>query len=479
MKSIVIIGGGFTGTLTAINLARFSPISIDITIISDTWGACRGVAYNTRNGSHLLNVVARNMSALADQPNHFVEWLATRSEYLDVPAAALRETFAPRRVYGDYLNNLFQWCAGTIAAGKNIRMGIIQEQASDLALEGEGARITLRDGRTLRADKVVLAVGNQAPAPFRVRGLDAHSAKYIGNPWQGWEKRLPSADQDLLLIGTGLTMVDTFLTLRDMGWRGKILAVSRNGLLPLSHYKGFDYPDPLAEEKGVISLRRLFALCKRQCRAALARGLNPAIVVDKLRPHTQRIWQGFSLAEKKRFNRHFRTRWNVVRHRIAPEIHQQLRAAMAAGRLEVIKGRLREVREAADQMRVLVAGAGGERWLAAGAVINCTGPQESYVPATTSLFQSLFAQGIIQPDEMNMGSKAADFSVVDAQGKSSQTVFALGALLKGTLWETVAVPELRSQTFRLAESIIGQLTENTGAKSALAEITAEVLEYSI
>jgi uncharacterized NAD(P)/FAD-binding protein YdhS len=145
----------------------------------------------------------------------------------------------------------------------------------------------------------------------------------------------------------------------------------------------------------------------------------------------------------------------------------------------VIKGRLREVREAADQMRVLVAGAGGERWLAAGAVINCTGPQESYVPATTSLFQSLFAQGIIQPDEMNMGSKAADFSVVDAQGKSSQTVFALGALLKGTLWETVAVPELRSQTFRLAESIIGQLTENTGAKSALAEITAEVLEYSI
>src|ERR1700722_7836614 len=103
MKSVVIIGGGFSGTITAINLARLSPAPLQITIIDQNSAPCRGIAYSTRNASHLLNVLARNMSALADQPNHFVEWLGTRSEYLDVPNAAIRETFVPRKVYGDYL----------------------------------------------------------------------------------------------------------------------------------------------------------------------------------------------------------------------------------------------------------------------------------------------------------------------------------------------------------------------------------------
>jgi len=480
MKSVVIIGGGFSGTVTAVNIARLSPVPLHITVIDDSPVDCRGVAYSTRNGSHLLNVVARNMSALADQPNHFVDWLQTRCDYMDEAQAALKERFAPRRVYGEYLHSLFLWHATSLAMEKEFCLRRVCGRVEDITVSGEQATVTLDDGRTLPADKVVLALGNQPPADFRMRGLDIESPKYIGNPWRNWEQKLPSPDRDLVVIGTGLTTVDVILTLQDLKWRGKIWAVSRHGLMPLSHFKGFDYPDPLADEPGPISLRRMVAIFQRHLREVRARGLNPAILVDKLRPHTQRLWQNFSLFEKKQFNRHFRTPWNVTRHRIAPEIHRRLGDSIAAGKLEVVAGRLSHCTESETALTLEVKGPHGARQIEAAAVINCTGPKERYIPSQSPLITNLVARGLIQPDAMNMGIQVApNFAVLDAQGRESTLFFALGSILKGTLWETIAVPELRSQTFRVAETIARQLSHIDHPASPITEVHEEVIEYFI
>ena len=480
MKNIIIIGGGFSGTVTAVNIARLSPVPLNITVIDESPVDCRGVAYSTRNGSHLLNVVARNMSALADQPNHFVDWLQTLCDHLDESPATLKEHFAPRRVYGEYLHNLFLWHSTSLAMAKEFRLERIRGRVEDITVSGEQAMVTLHDGRTLPADKIVLALGNQPPADFRLRGLDIESPKYIGNPWRDWEQKLPSPDRDLVVIGTGLTTVDVILTLQDLKWRGKIWAVSRHGLMPLSHFKGFDYPDPLADEPGPISLRRAVAIFQRHLREVRARGLNPAILVDKLRPHTQRLWQNFSLFEKRQFNRHFRTPWNVTRHRIAPEIHRRLSESIAAGQLEVVGGRLGHCTESQTGLTLEIKGSHGARQIEVAAVINCTGPKDRYIPSDSALITNLVARGLIQPDAMNMGIQAApNFAVLDAQGRESAVFFALGSILKGTLWETIAVPELRSQTFRVAETIVRQLTQGDAAASPLAELHEEVIEYFI
>ena len=479
MKNIVIIGGGFSGTITAVNIARLSPVPLQITVIDDSPVDCRGVAYSTRNGSHLLNVVARNMSALADQPNHFVDWLATRCDYMDETPAALKERFAPRRVYGEYLHSLFLWHATSLAMAREFRLERICGRVEDITIAGEQATIALNEGRTLIADKVVLALGNQPPADFRLRGLDLKSPKYIGNPWRGWEQKLPPPDRDLVVIGTGLTTVDVILTLLDLKWRGKIWAVSRHGLMPLSHFKGFDYPDPLANESFPISLRRMTAIFHRHLRDCQARGLNPAILVDKLRPHTQRLWKEFSLFEKKQFNRHFRTTWNVTRHRIAPEIHRRLNDAITAGQLEILGGGLKQCEESDTALTLEVKGPHGARRIEAGAAINCTGPKDRYIPSDSPLITSLVARGLVQPDAMNMGIQIApNFAVLDAQGRESNMLFAIGSILKGTLWETIAVPELRGQTFRVAETIARQLTTGTAA-APLAELHDEIIEYFI
>lgn len=480
MKSVVIIGGGFSGTITAVNLARLSAAPLHIHIVDNNHNPCRGIAYSTRHSSHLLNVVARNMSALADQPNHFVEWLQTRAEYLDAPNAVVRETFMPRKVYGEYLHSLFLWYSALLTEEKDMQFECVRDEAVDIAVEGSSATVTLAGGKSIKADKVVLAIGNQTPTAFRMRGLDVNSPKYIADPWLGWEQKLPAQDLDLLLIGTGLTMVDSFLTLKDIGWRGKIYAVSRNGLLPLSHFKGFDYPDVVDDQTAQRSFHDLFGIFKKRYREARASQVNYAILVDKLRPFTQRIWQNFSLTEKRQFNRHLRTRWNVVRHRIAPEIHRQLTEALQQDRLEVIKGRLRECEENKDTLKISVESNGARRVLHVGAVINCTGPKESYIPAGSDLLNNLYERGLVQPDEMNMGIKVnSHFGVVDRAGRTSEMLFTIGAIMKGTLWETVAVPELRSQAFRLAETIAGQLADHAPARPQIAEVVESVMEYSI
>ena len=478
MKNIVIVGGGFSGVVSAINLVRLCHGPVHIFVVDPGDAPGRGVAYNSRDESHLLNVVARNMSALADQPNHFVEWLGTRSEYRDEPPAALREKFVPRMLYSDYLQGMALWYAGTVAPEKEMKLEFIREQAADIIPASECADVVLSGGKVLSAQKVILAMGNQPPAGLRLPGLDPASPKYIGDPWIDWQKLLPPPGRDLLLVGTGLTMADAFLSLEDFGWRGKIFAISRHGLLPLSHFKGVDYPDYLDESQTAAGLRKIFSLFKKHYREAVARNLNPAILVDKLRPRTQRIWQSFSVTEKQRFIRHLRTRWNVMRHRIAPEVHERLRHSIAAGRLEIIRGKLRRCEETPDVLEIEIEDCGVRRILEVGALINCTGPAEKY--SASGLLRNLISRGLAAPDDIDMGIRTGpNYSIVDAANRPSENFFALGSLLKGSLWESTAVPELRSQAFRIAETIAAGFAGDERKAPLISEVTEDVLEYSI
>src|SRR5271169_1627662 len=93
VKTVAIIGGGFCGTLTAVNLARSTTEPLRITLINNQYPLGRGIAYGTRRPEHLLNVVARNMSAFPDLPSHFVDWLRNRADFAEFPLAELREQF--------------------------------------------------------------------------------------------------------------------------------------------------------------------------------------------------------------------------------------------------------------------------------------------------------------------------------------------------------------------------------------------------
>jgi uncharacterized NAD(P)/FAD-binding protein YdhS len=282
---IAIIGGGFSGTMTAVNLARLCEVPLRVTLINHGYPQGRGVAYSTRRPEHLLNVAARNMSALPEHPNHFVEWLRTRTEYSDVPDAELRETFIPRRLYGDYVRGLTLHYASPIDRRGNVEPAFVDDEAIDITPVRHGARITLATGATIDAEKVLLATGNEMPAELPGSEALVDASNYAANPWQNWESKLPPPTEKIILLGTGLTTVDAIVTLLALDWQGTIHAVSRNGLLPQSHFKGVNHPEfpPPGVDVAKLGLAGLVALVDEYCRQLREAGENPAIIVDRLR----------------------------------------------------------------------------------------------------------------------------------------------------------------------------------------------------
>jgi uncharacterized NAD(P)/FAD-binding protein YdhS len=478
MRKVVVIGGGFSGVVTAVNLARLTDTPLAVTVVNSTHPIGRGVAYGTRRPEHLLNVVARNMSALADQPDHFIEWLGTRSDFADTPTAELREQFVPRRVYGDYLQGLLLWYSRAFADGKKVRIDWHEATAIDVVPDRDRVTVRTADGLALEADKVVLATGN--PPPADLPGLTLDHPRYFRNPWGDWASRLPDRTEAVALLGTGLTMVDAFLTLNALGWQGKVYALSRNGLLPMSHFKGPDYPAFPEGDPSRLGLDEAVRMFDRHCQRLRTEGLNPAILVDKMRPFTQRVWQHFSTAEKRRFLSEFRTRWNVARHRVPQAAHRPVTEAETAGRLEVIPGRVTALEACDAGLRVLTTTAGSVRELVVGAVVNCTGPAETPEASSPELYRNLLRRGLVSADEVGLGIRAtSDFAVVDADGARSKWLMALGPPLKGVLWETTAVPELRAQAFRVAEVVVAEMHAHRAEVRAVEQTYADVLEYSI
>lgn len=481
METIVVIGGGFSGTMTAVNLARLGVRPLRVCVVNSGRPAGRGVAYGTRRAEHLLNVAARNMSAFPDHPNHFLDWLRSRSEYADLPDVVLREAFVPRRVYGDYLRAVALTFSTPVGGGSPVRLEFVEDTAVDVTDRAGGAVVALASGMAIEAERVVLATGNPPPAPLPTPDEPFAHPAYVADPWANWDALLAHPERDAILLGTGLTMVDVFLTLAEAGWRGTIRAVSRNGLLPLSHFRGIEYPDFPPPEPEQLGLAGLVEQVERHCGRLRQLGANPAICVDKLRPHTQRIWQHFTTDEKRAFCARYAARWNVTRHRVAEPIHARLMEAVSSGRLRVHKGRVAALDGAGAGVRVTIEGEDGERTaLDGGLVVNCTGPRTGFSSGPGPLFERLLARGLVRADGLDMGIEVdADFSAVGRDGRRSAFLYALGPLLRGSLWETTAVPELRGQAMRVAQLLLRDVHPTPVPPAAFTPTTADVIEYCI
>jgi uncharacterized NAD(P)/FAD-binding protein YdhS len=410
------------------------------------------------------------MSAFPDEPDHFLRWVRERPEFEAVPLIDLRERFVPRQTYGDYLSFLAQKYLWTRATPVSARFVI--GQAVDVEPQDFGCRVRLADGSALDADRVVLATGNETPAALPGADELAGHPGWVGDPWQPWEERLPDRHSTVVVLGTGLTAVDALITLRAIEWRGDIHAVSRHGWFPHGHFRGIEYPEfpPAGVDLATLGLDQLAALVGRHCAVLNERNAHPAIIVDKLRAHTQRIWSSFSTEERLAFAKHHAARWNVFRHRISPDIHAQLTHLQLTGQLRVRAAGIDKLVASEGRIRVeLTDGAA----LAGDVVINATGPSTRLTATSSVLLQNLLRRGLIAPDPTDMGvSVATDHTALTPAGDRSAWLLAIGPLLKGTYWETVAVPELRVQARRVAETVLDR------ARSDVPEGPAQ-LEYMV
>jgi uncharacterized NAD(P)/FAD-binding protein YdhS/glyoxylase-like metal-dependent hydrolase (beta-lactamase superfamily II) len=456
--TIAIVGSGFSGSLVAANLLKTATRPLIVKLIESKHDIGKGVAYSTDTDRHLLNVSAGNMSAFPDDPTHLLRWLNyNRAELAAfLPDAVDASTFIPRKIYGLYLQSILEEAEAT--ASSNVQLEYLRDEVVAVELERNGAIVTLQGDLQCWADKVVLAIGNSPATPFGNRPFEQDDR--IRHAWSTDALAGLEVDAPVLLIGTGLTMVDMLVSLHERHHHGKIYAVSRRGLAPLSHQATKSYAAFLTPETAPKTIRELLHCVRSEVKAAAAQGYDWRAVLDSLRPITQQLWQQLPPIEQKRFLRHVKSYWEVHRHRIAPEIHHILQEMLTSGQLVISAGRIREYQSTADAVSITVCDRHSKTntILNVSRVINCTGVEVDYRHSAQPLIADLGAQGLIRPNLLGLGlDTTSNGAVLDANGAVSTLLYTLGSPRKGDLWETIAVPELRRQAKIVAEAVLRSL----------------------
>jgi uncharacterized NAD(P)/FAD-binding protein YdhS len=414
---VAVVGGGCAGVLATRELLRCTDDEVVLIEPGEPGG---GLVYGSARPWHLLNSRAGAMSADPDDPGHYARW-----------AGCPADDFRPRAEYGTYLRAVFDEAARA-ATG---RLDVVRNSAAGLSPRG----VTLRDGAEIRADDVVIATGNPAPAQPAAR---PDHPDYVPDPWApGVLDAIPS-HVPVLLVGAGLTAVDVALTLTADGRRdAPITAVSRRGRLPLTHTAVAAPPVTLRlGERG--RLRELV----RTIRSEASRAGDWRPVVDGLRPDLDRLWACFTPAEQDAFLRHLARLWECHRHRMAPSVGARIAGLREEGRLEVRSGGIRSM-TAPPAGGLLVELEAGVQWF--GAVVNCAGPGR--LPAAAGSFTG----GLLDAGHARVGPHGLGLDIdqagrlVGADGRAHEGRWLIGPLRRGARWETTAVPEIRAQARQL------------------------------
>ncbi|MBX9575234.1 MAG: FAD/NAD(P)-binding protein [Caulobacteraceae bacterium] len=417
--------------------ARLAELGQASVLIDATGLFGRGVAYSTEFDGHVLNVRSARMSAVEGRPEDFVAWLRTHA-----PAHADPNGFAPRRLYGQYVEVRLT----SVQTAHPGRITLLHARASTI----EGPDVVLQDGRRLTGRAVVLATGNPAPNT----AADAVE-RVIHDPWAPGALDVVEATDTVAVIGTGLTMVDVALALEARGWSGRMHALSLRGLLPRAHA---ERPDtavaPTREMLDGPASRRLNA-ARRLTRAHEWRG-----VMEGVRPITAHLWRAADEETRSRIFRHLRPWWDVHRHRIAPEVAARIDGMIACGTLQVSAARVTGVSAvgpgmidgdtnkpvARDKVVVdyLPPRSIVPRGLLVDRVIDCSGPGHN--PRRDPLTAPLLASGRTRLDPLGLGLDLDDEGrALSADDMPDPALFVLGPPARAAFWETVAVPDIRKR----------------------------------
>lgn len=462
-RVIGIVGGGFTGTMTLANLLRFGSqdeCPLHIVLIDRQPAFGEGVAYRTNDPRHLLNVPAAQMSAWPDRPEDFLEFARAKD------ASVRPGDFVPRRMYGQYIRQTLYRLAESSSNRLSVEM--VRDEATGLTPRiDSGWSIQTSRGRSIQTDVAVITIGHRPPDDPLAHRWVGPRHRLVADPWAALVLSQIGPDEPVLLLGSGLTAVDAILTL-DRGDRvAPLIAVSRHGLMPMSHLRN---PKPAADVSELVTewldpattltVRQLVFTLRRYIAAAAESGTDWRQVIDGLRSVIPKIWERLSLSERRRFLNCVRSFWEVHRHRMAPDVADAIDRLRRKKTLEIISGALVSAVADADGVDCTLSlrGRSAKRTVRVSWVINCTGPGVHNRHTTHPILRPLLEAGTLGQDELYLGLRTDALGrAIDSNGQSLKTLLVAGTLRKSTLWESTAVPELRQQAQTVAQTALATL----------------------
>jgi len=453
MKTLVIIGAGFSGAVTAAQFMRHSTPDVRVVLINRSGTMARGLAYGTNSSLHLLNVPAGNMSAYVEEQDHFLRFC----QALDPTYTA--SSFVPRKLYGDYLALILDHAEKHSCAG--VKLERVVSEVQRLRPVGMGAFVELVNGQHIKADQVVLAFGNFSPLDPPGFSTSISPGRYQSDPWAGGATHSAEADSSILLVGAGLTALDVSLGLLQQGHRGPIHMLSRRGLSPLPHRTqrpAHEVPVGLVHTlmQATPTVREYMRLIRREIGAAGPQGLDWRDLLAVLRSSTPALWMRLPNSERQRFLRHAQPYWDVHRHRVAPAAYRRFEEAVASGQIHSMAGRIQRVTPGTTGLTIDIQLRREQRFeqINVAQVINCTGPNTNLRRVDDALITQMMAEGLLQLDPFGLGLSVDDqLAVKSANGETSSWLHYIGPMLKADFWEATAVPELRIHAQSLASKL--------------------------
>jgi uncharacterized NAD(P)/FAD-binding protein YdhS len=430
-KKIAIIGGGFSGLAVAYNLLQLNQ-KIIIDVFDEENFQNNGKAYQTTDINHILNVPADKMGLPFDDEDHFYNWL---SNFIIID----KNSFVSRRFYRLYLQEIIA------KLQKEQAINFINNQICNVQFIDEKYFLYSKDNLVGQYDFVVVACGlgcKKLPINFE-------SDKIVNDIWNFFNQFTASNKylikyKTILIVGTGLTMIDAVLSFKNSGFKGKIIACSGSGKLPLPHLptKSEEH-NTLKTVDAKLPLSQILFNLKKAGKNAQ----NWQSVIQGLRNITSEIWQEFSLYKKRQFIRHLMGFWNIHRHRVAKNNNDQIIKMIQDGELEIVKGRLRKIEKNNQQ---IIATLNNDKIIVADLVLNAMG--FDFSGKENALLNNLLQANIISYHPTKLG-----FQVLE----NHSNFYLCGSLLAGEFLEITAVPELRVMAYKIALKILKSY-ENSG-----------------
>lgn len=451
---IAIVGGGTTGALLAIHLARLAdkntPIKVVVFEPRDRLGA--GLAYSTGEPTHRINVPAGRMTAYPDDPESFVRF-ATEQGILAADPDAIAPNGLPylrRSVFGDYL-------AAEIAP--YLRAGTVEHRktcVTKIEKLPSGWRLHGQDGDVLNAQATVLAVTHPAPSVPPAFAAVRNHPKFIADTTAENALQAIETNDRILIIGNGLTSADVVATLTAKGHQGPILSVSRRGLRSRGHPKTLQDPYGDFRENPSLRASELLRRVRATVREAERQGVAWQAVIDAVRAQGQKIWQALPVSERKRLALHVRPFWDAHRFRTAPQVEQALDKAILAGQLTLRAGSVQHAELAEQGFAVSFREKGKHDPVALNidAVIVTTGPDHGDILDSQPFLAHLREAGLLCMCETRLGIACDRNSIaVDRNGTPVEGLYIAGPLARGTFGELMGVPQVMEHTLLVADRL--------------------------
>ena len=452
-RHVLIIGGGYSGVALTLALLRRDAPNLDITLVEAGNKLGRGLAYATERDFCLLNSPAGSMSIMPDDPLHFVRWLQANG--ID----ATPHTFARRHDFGTYIeDSLIRAIDDRWRARSRLRLRI-GTGAREVVPQPTGFTVVLDDGERFACNAVVLAAGHLPVGDPLASCLPATAARYLRAPQDEEQLAAIAAGDSVLLLGTGLTMVDVALTLHRNGHRAPIHAISRRGLLPQAHeHDAVPLPATLAMK--LAKSDRLPLPASESARAAAAGGPGGTSRHRLAIRHRRGSRRNAALLVS------FADCGTAPLRTPAAPVLGNAPASYGAGRLGRDQAAAAK-RPAQDPGRSDCA-CQGSRQLhpcrAAAArvrpaleyrydwVVQCTGPGASEARGA-GVIGRLLELDLLRHDALGLGlESASDGTAIGNHGRTPG-LYLLGPARRPYDWEQTAAPELRQSAERLAATL--------------------------